>query len=128
MRRKSCCAGALLPAGGPRGANLALMVEILAAGLCGANWSLDAPESFHGAISPDSGLFVLAIHPRIAGNGTVERIDEHLRRLTGEFGAYLPGERREASVRRAREQGIRVQTWVLESLRDYAAGTATPNG
>ena len=35
--------GALLAFGGARGANIALMVEVLAAGLSGANWSLDAP-------------------------------------------------------------------------------------
>ena len=36
--------GALLAFGGTRGANIALMVEVLAAGLSGANWSLDAPS------------------------------------------------------------------------------------
>ncbi|TIW17972.1 MAG: Ldh family oxidoreductase, partial [Mesorhizobium sp.] len=35
--------GAMLAFGGQRGANIALMVEVLAAGLSGANWSLDAP-------------------------------------------------------------------------------------
>ena len=35
--------GALLAFGGNRGANVALMVEVLAAGFNGANWSLDAP-------------------------------------------------------------------------------------
>jgi (2R)-3-sulfolactate dehydrogenase (NADP+) len=29
--------------GGARGANIALMVEVLAAGLAGDNWALDAP-------------------------------------------------------------------------------------
>ena len=37
-------AGALLTFGGARGANIALMVEVFAAGLTGANWSLDAPD------------------------------------------------------------------------------------
>ena len=36
--------GALLAFGGARRANIALMVEVLAAGLAGANWSLDAPS------------------------------------------------------------------------------------
>ena len=36
--------GALLAFGGARGANIALMVEVLAAGLAGANWALDAPS------------------------------------------------------------------------------------
>ena len=40
--------GALLAFGGNRGANIALMVEVLAAGLSGANWSLDAPSISEG--------------------------------------------------------------------------------
>src|ERR1700727_3146436 len=36
--------GALLAFGGARGANIALMVEVMAAGLAGANWALDAPS------------------------------------------------------------------------------------
>ena len=40
--------GALLAFGGSRGANIALMVEVLAAGLSGANWSLDAPSFTDG--------------------------------------------------------------------------------
>ena len=41
--------GALLAFGGERGANIALMVEVLAAGISGANWSLDAPPFARGA-------------------------------------------------------------------------------
>ena len=53
--------GALLPFGGARGANIALMVEVLAAGLTGANWSLDASDFQAGDASPGAGLFVLAL-------------------------------------------------------------------
>lgn len=52
--------GALLAFGGARGANIALMVEVLAAGLSGANWSLDAPSFTSGSESPGTGLFVAA--------------------------------------------------------------------
>src|SRR5271156_1134437 len=55
--------GALLAFGGARGANIALMVEVLAAGLTGANWSLDAPSFTSGSRSPGAGLFVVAIAP-----------------------------------------------------------------
>jgi (2R)-3-sulfolactate dehydrogenase (NADP+) len=112
--------GTLLPAGGKRGANLALMVEILAAGLGGANWSLDAPSAFEGARSPSTGLFVLAIDPAVSGEGTAARINEHLRRLAEEFAVYLPGERREASARRARHEGIRVAAGTIAALTQHA--------
>src|SRR5690606_1974883 len=50
--------GALVAFGGARGANIALMVEVLAAGLSGANWSLDAPSFTSGTQNPGTGLFV----------------------------------------------------------------------
>ena len=44
--------GLLLAFGGKRGANIALMVEVLAAGMTGANWSLDCPPFDQGSDSP----------------------------------------------------------------------------
>src|SRR3546814_10585863 len=60
---RAALAGSLLPFGGARGANIALMVELLAAGLTGANWSREAPPFNKGAKSPGAGLFILAIDP-----------------------------------------------------------------
>ena len=57
--------GALLNIGGSRGANIALMVEVVAAGLTGANWSLDAPSFASVAKPPGAGLFVVAIAPKL---------------------------------------------------------------
>ena len=54
--------GALVTFGGARGANIALMVEILAAAVAGGIWSLDAPPFDHGDKSPRAGLFVVAIN------------------------------------------------------------------
>src|SRR3546814_7514858 len=63
FRSRAALAGSLLPFGGARGANVALMVELLAAGLTGANWSREAPPFNKGAKSPGAGLFILAIDP-----------------------------------------------------------------
>ena len=57
--------GALLAFGGVRGANIALMVEVMAAGLAGANWALDAPSFTSGDRSPGAGLLVIAITPAL---------------------------------------------------------------
>ena len=73
--------GALLAFGGPRGANIALMVEVLAAGLSGTNWSVDSPPYSEGSESPGSGLFVLAIDPKLFGDRFPERLGEQLARL-----------------------------------------------
>lgn len=57
--------GMLLTFGGQKGANLALMVEVLAAGMTDANWSMDVPAFDHGNRSPGTGLFVLTLQPDI---------------------------------------------------------------
>lgn len=66
--------GALLPFGGHRGANLMLMVEVRAAGLTGANWSLDAPDINRGNQTPGCGLFILLLAPVFCSKGFEQRL------------------------------------------------------
>ena len=82
--------GALVTFGGARGANIALMVEVLAAGLTGANWSLDAPSFVSGGESPGAGLFVIAIAPRLLDPHFRERMAAQASRLE-RLGVYVPG-------------------------------------
>lgn len=86
--------GALLAFGGVRGANIALMVEVLAAGLTGANWSLDAPDFRSGTQSPGAGLFILAIAPQFLTHDFEARLAAQLERLSGDYGVHIPGETR----------------------------------
>jgi len=82
--------GALLTFGGPRGANIALMVEVLAAGLTGANWSLDAPSFDRGAETPGAGLFVVAIAPELMAPDFAGRLRRQTERLA-RLGIHIPG-------------------------------------
>jgi (2R)-3-sulfolactate dehydrogenase (NADP+) len=82
--------GALLPFGGARGANIALMIEVMAAGLTGANWSLDAPDFSRGNRSPGAGLLVIAVAPRLLDAGFATRLDAHLQTLE-HLGVHVPG-------------------------------------
>lgn len=82
--------GALLTFGGARGANIALMVEILAAGLTGANWSLDAPSFSSGVSPPGAGLFVIAIAPISMAHDFARRLEIQLARLA-DMGVHIPG-------------------------------------
>jgi len=84
--------GALVTFGGPRGANIALMVEVLAAGLANANWSLDAPPFERGNRSPGAGLLVIAIDPRLLAPDFSRRLGTQLKRLE-QLGVYVPGRR-----------------------------------
>ncbi|GLS18995.1 malate dehydrogenase [Labrys miyagiensis] len=82
--------GALLAFGGSRGANIALMVEVLAAGLTGANWSLDAPSFAEGDRSPGIGLFVVALKPDLLTWDFAARLALQLDRLAAN-GVHIPG-------------------------------------
>jgi len=83
-------AGALLPFGGFKGANMALMVEVLSAGLAGAAWSLDAGHFRQGARSPSIGLTVIAIAP--ADPDFAGRLSQSAERLSS-LGVHVPGQR-----------------------------------
>ncbi|MBL8583289.1 MAG: Ldh family oxidoreductase [Rhizobiaceae bacterium] len=111
--------GALLAFGGSRGANIALMVELLSAGLSGANWSVDAPRFDAGAESPGAGLFVLAIHPNGLGHDLTGRVDTYLERLSHDYGVHVPGEAKEAHRENAIRDGIEVPADLLIRLRSY---------
>jgi len=83
--------GALLPFGGGKGANIALMIEVLSAGLAGGAWSLDAGHFRMGAESPRSGLSVIAIDPAAIAPDFSARLEVQLDRLA-ERGVHIPGQ------------------------------------
>lgn len=89
---RAALTGALLAFGGERGANIALMVETLAAGLTGANWSLDAPSFADGCRSPGVGLLVIALKPDLFAPDFSVRLAAHLERLAAK-GVHIPGQR-----------------------------------
>lgn len=82
--------GALLPFGGAKGANVALLVEVLAAGLSGGAWSSDAGHFLAGTSSPGTGLTVIAIAATAAGPDFAARLDTRIDQLAA-LGAHIPG-------------------------------------
>ncbi|MDR6757661.1 (2R)-3-sulfolactate dehydrogenase (NADP+) [Mycoplana sp. BE70] len=111
--------GALLAFGGSRGANIALMVEVLAAGLTGANWSLDAPDFQTGSESPRAGLFVLAIAPQFLAADFEERLAGQLERLSRDYGVHVPGASRATARWRAGGTGITVPRGIIDSIASF---------
>jgi (2R)-3-sulfolactate dehydrogenase (NADP+) len=93
---KAALRGALLAFGGARGANIALMVEVMAAGLAGANWALDAPSFLSGDRSPGVGLLVIAITPALLAPDFQQRLRLQLDRLE-KLGVHIPGRRAAAT-------------------------------
>lgn len=108
--------GALLAFGGERGANIALMVEILSAGLTGANWSVDAPSFMSGSENPGTGMIVIAIRPDVIDPDFSARLGRHLTRLETEFDVYVPGRRRGAAMEEVARRRIAISPELYERL------------
>ena len=108
--------GVLLAAGGPRGANIALMVEILAAGLTGANWSLDAPSFLSGSQSPGTGLFILALQPKLLDPDFENRMAVQLTRLERDFSVHIPGARKSSARQGAEDHGLLVDAETIDRI------------
>lgn len=114
---KAAMTGALTAFGGARGANIALMVEVLAAGVSGANWSLDAPDFLTGDRCPGTGLFVLALDPALIDPDFPARMARQMERLSDEYGVHLPGRAKGDALERARKEGVDVDERLLERLK-----------
>jgi (2R)-3-sulfolactate dehydrogenase (NADP+) len=93
-------AGALAPAGGAKGAALALMVEVL----CEASSFLDDKNA-----SPAVGQMILALDPMaFAGADFPARMAALAATMTEEEGVRLPGDRRLAARDRAAADGLAI--------------------
>lgn len=89
--------GALLPNGGVKGANLALMSELLAV-LAGGLFCLDSPPFDRGSAPPRVGVFVLLVDPTAMTSGFGADVADHLQRLAAEEGVELLRDRSLLSV------------------------------
>ena len=78
-------AGVLLPVGGLKGGNLAMMIELLAA-MSGGSFSLDAAPFDAGEDSPRLGMMVAAIDPTALDADYSARAEAHLLHLRDRFG------------------------------------------
>jgi (2R)-3-sulfolactate dehydrogenase (NADP+) len=103
-------AGTMLPLGDAKGTALALMVELLAAGLTGANYAADASSFLddRGA-PPGTGQLLIALDPAmIGGKGTLQHFRRLAEQIRSQEGARLPGARRIALRARAKAEGIAI--------------------
>lgn len=119
---KAGMAGSMLPIGAatsPKGAMLALMVELLVTALIGAQFGFEASSFFvDEGNRPRIGQAFLVIDPgALAGSSHyLDRLEVLLADLLQDEGVRLPGARREALRRQAEEQGLEVGEAVLKWL------------
>ena len=116
-------AGALLPFGGRKGANVGLIVEMLSAGLSGGSWSLDAPDFRAGDARPAVGLTVVAMMPGAPGDGRIARALEQARRLQAR-GVFVPGVSGREFPPTAK--ALKMPRSVYEAIRGCAAAADRP--
>lgn len=114
---KAGLAGTMVPMADAKGAALALMVEILAAGLTGANFAAEASSFFEAEGSPPgTGQIVIAIDPAAFGAAGAERIAAFAKSVEAVEGTRLPGRRRQ-QLRAARmRDGIPVEPALLAEI------------
>ena len=115
--------GSMLPIGAassPKGAMLALVVELLVTALIGANFGFEASSFFvDEGNRPHLGQTFIVIDPdALAGReGFLDRVEVLVHEMLLDDGVRLPGVRREALLQHARANGIEVSDAMLASLQ-----------
>ena len=102
--------GVLLPFGGYKGANIAMMIELLAAGLLGERFSFEAAEHDNrDGGPPQGGEFLMAIDPkRLGGDNWLEHAESFFTRMLAIEGVRLPGMRRYDNRAKSLLEGVEV--------------------
>jgi len=117
---KAGLAGGLAPLGGAKGYGLGLMVDIMAAGLTGGNWSYDAPMfADNEGDAPNVGQIIIAMSPpKVGGTDYDSRIEDMLGALQAKEGVRLPGVRRHEFKTEAEANGIEVPQALIERIEN----------
>lgn len=102
--------GVLLPFGGFKGANVAMMVELLAAGLIGERFSFEAAQHDNkDGGPPRGGEFLFAMDPaRLGGADWQEHAEGFFAAMLGIDGVRLPGARRHENRAASAADGVTV--------------------
>lgn len=123
---KAGMAGTMVPAGGAKGAMLALIVELLCCALTGASFGFEADSFFvDEGNRPRIGQAFLVIDPEaLAGSDAFySRIETLIAAMLADEGVRLPGYRRAAIARTAAADGIEIASPLLEEITRLAGAT-----
>lgn len=111
--------GTMVPAGEAKGAALALMVEIMAAGLTGGNFGFQASSLLDDTgTAPSLGHTIIAIDPLIAGNSVLaERVSLMAQEIETQDHARLPGRRSQGIRKQSLENGIVIDDDIMSQIK-----------
>lgn len=123
---KAALGGTMLAVGGAKGPALALIVELLAAGLTRSHFGHQASSFFDAAGPPPRvGHLLLALDPAaFGGAATLAHCEELLQAMVTQPGVRLPGDRRFESRARLRAGGITLPRTLFEELQRRAGHAA----
>ena len=109
--------GTMMPAGGAKGAMLALMVEVIAAALTGSNFGFEATSFFEptGA-APGTGQVIVALDPGGLGAQGLARIGVMAAAIQGQAQARLPGRRRQQLRAKAMMHGLELDKDLIDKI------------
>jgi (2R)-3-sulfolactate dehydrogenase (NADP+) len=109
--------GTMVPMGDAKGTALALMVELLAAGLTGANFAAEA-SSFLDADGPPpgTGQLIVAFDPAAFGGDAVKRFGVLAASIEAQAGARLPGARRLKAREQAKAEGLTISDALMREI------------
>ncbi|MDZ5695920.1 Ldh family oxidoreductase [Chelativorans sp. M5D2P16] len=114
---EAALAGTMVPMGDVKGTALALMVEMLCAGLTGANYAYEATSFFEAeGTPPGTGQTLIAVDPAAFGPGAGARFAEMARLIEDMEGVRLPGRRRQALKRELAHGGIPADPKLLREI------------
>lgn len=120
---KAALEGMMLPAGGTKGAMLALMVELLVVALTGAQFGFEADSFFVAEGNrPKLGQAFIVIDPNALGGNAVyfERIETLVVAMLADEAVRLPGARRHALAAAAVHDGLAIPDALMTQLRSLA--------
>ncbi|KFB11155.1 Malate/L-lactate dehydrogenase [Nitratireductor basaltis] len=118
--------GTMVPMGDAKGTALAIMVELLCAGLTGANYGYEATSFFDAdGQAPGTGQIIIAIDPSAFGDHALARFSVLAEAIEGMDGTRLPGRRRQALSAELEANGIEVDDALLQQIEALGRAEAT---
>ena len=109
--------GTMVPAGEAKGTALALIVELLAAGLTGANFAAEASSYLDAkGPPPGTGQLLIAFDPAAFGDDAISRFAVLASSIEEQAGARLPGARRIAARKKAAAEGLNIADTLLTEI------------
>jgi (2R)-3-sulfolactate dehydrogenase (NADP+) len=124
---KAALEGSMLPAGGVKGAMLALTVELLVCALSGSAFGFESDSFFTEEGRPTRiGQAIIAVNPSaVAGRGVYdERVETLIEAMLSDEAVRLPGERRRHNRERALREGVSLPADLLARIRALADETS----